>query len=380
MSGILTNELIQLGAQRHLTSFELNPSLRTKLLQAGYSVLRDLGGIRPSELAKDLNVSPKEITELFRTIAHALRSSPNLDDDGAVFISACPDLHFSLNGEALGREVLVGESALGRMEKEVNQGAIITFSEQIDSMLGSGVQLGRVTEFSGVPGIGKTQLAIQLACDVQIPEGFGGVGGTAIYIDTEGSFVVERALEIATSLSAHLLGLHEMGHGTDFPIPTPEQILDNILYYRIHDYIEQIALINILSSILHEMKTVKLLVIDSVSFLFRQKFEDFQIRNRLLNGMSNSLMELASVFNVAVVVMNQVTTKIHSSGQHTLEPSLGQSWSHMVTNRVTLYWSNGGRFATLSKSPTHEGRTVPYAITGAGIRDVPVITNDPQST
>jgi RAD51-like protein 2 len=81
-----------------------------------------------------------------------------------------------------------------------------------------------VTEFSGVPGIGKTQLGLQLACDVQIPEGFGGVGGTAIYIDTglcsllslshsiEGSFVVERALEIATNLSAHLQGLHTIGH------------------------------------------------------------------------------------------------------------------------------------------------------------------------
>jgi hypothetical protein len=53
--------------------------------------------------------------------------------------------------------------------------------------------------------------------------------------------------------------------GTDSSIPTPEQILDNILYYRmlalplhfsflgIHDYIEQIALINILPSILNEM-------------------------------------------------------------------------------------------------------------------------------
>jgi hypothetical protein len=54
MSGILTLELIQLGAHRHLTSFQLNPSLKTKLLQAGFSVLKDLGGIRPSDLAKGM--------------------------------------------------------------------------------------------------------------------------------------------------------------------------------------------------------------------------------------------------------------------------------------------------------------------------------------
>lgn len=41
-----------------------------------------------------------------------------------------------------------------------------------------------MTEFSGVPGIGKTQIGIQLAVDVQIPLEYYGVGGQAIYIDT----------------------------------------------------------------------------------------------------------------------------------------------------------------------------------------------------
>jgi hypothetical protein len=96
----------------------------------------------------------------------------------------------------------------------------------------------------GVPGVGKTQLGIQLACDVQIPSSFGGLQGQAIYIgarthfpsnavphaprvclylclqecvsrvfasgvprqsaDTEGSFVPQRAAEIATALINHL--------------------------------------------------------------------------------------------------------------------------------------------------------------------------------
>ena len=44
----------------------------------------------------------------------------------------------------------------------------------------------QVTEFCGVPGVGKTQLGIQLAVDVQIPVPCGGLGGRAVYIDTEG--------------------------------------------------------------------------------------------------------------------------------------------------------------------------------------------------
>ena len=37
---------------------------------------------------------------------------------------------------------------------------------------------------SGVPGVGKTQLGMQLALDVQLPAAFGGIAGTAVYIDT----------------------------------------------------------------------------------------------------------------------------------------------------------------------------------------------------
>jgi len=35
---------------------------------------------------------------------------------------------------------------------------IVTFSEQLDIMLGGGVPLGKMTEFCGSPGVGKTQM------------------------------------------------------------------------------------------------------------------------------------------------------------------------------------------------------------------------------
>lgn len=47
---------------------------------------------------------------------------------------------------------------------------------------GGGIPLGRITEMCGPPGIGKTQLSIQLAVDVTIPELFGGLGKQAVYI------------------------------------------------------------------------------------------------------------------------------------------------------------------------------------------------------
>lgn len=44
---------------------------------------------------------------------------------------------------------------------------------------------------------------MQLAVDVQIPECFGGVAGEAVFIDTEGSFMVDRVVDIATACVQH---------------------------------------------------------------------------------------------------------------------------------------------------------------------------------
>lgn len=42
-----------------------------------------------------------------------------------------------------------------------------------------------------------------------MPQCFGGVGGQAFFIDTEGSFIVERAVDIATAAVRHCTLLAE---------------------------------------------------------------------------------------------------------------------------------------------------------------------------
>ncbi len=49
-------------------------------------------------------------------------------------------------------------TALDLLKDEQSQQCIITFSEQIDSLLGGGVPLCKITELCGAPGIGKTQI------------------------------------------------------------------------------------------------------------------------------------------------------------------------------------------------------------------------------
>lgn len=51
--------------------------------------------------------------------------------------------------------------------------------------------------------MGKTQFVFQLCVDVQIPEVLGGLGGEAVFLDVEGTFVPKRILQIAEATLEH---------------------------------------------------------------------------------------------------------------------------------------------------------------------------------
>ena len=94
-------------------------------------------------------------------------------------------------------------SALDLLQQATQEAStqITTCSSQLDALLGGwGLEGGQITEFCGLPGIGKTQLGMQLCVSVQLPRSMGGCEGEAIYIDSEGSLVAKRLIEMAQSL------------------------------------------------------------------------------------------------------------------------------------------------------------------------------------
>lgn len=50
---------------------------------------------------------------------------------------------------------------------------------------------------------GRPALSLQLAVDVQVPHCFGGLGGQVVYIDTEGSFLIQRLVDLAAATVNH---------------------------------------------------------------------------------------------------------------------------------------------------------------------------------
>ncbi|XP_068634879.1 DNA repair protein RAD51 homolog 3 isoform X2 [Aristolochia californica] len=332
-----------------ITSLPLSPTLRAKLLSAGYTSFASLASVSHSQLARDLNISDHDAVEIFK-VTSQYTMLDRLDGSHSILPGA--------------------RTAWDKLHEEQNLTHITTSCEDLDVVLGGGINCKEITEIGGVPGIGKTQLGIQLAVNVQIPNDFGGLGGKAIYIDTEGSFMVERAFQIAEACVQDTLD-NFVFHKKDFEAyqekMQPKAFLENIFYFRICSHTEQVAVINYLDKFIEEHKDVKIVVIDSITFHFRQEFEDLALRTRLLGGMALKLMKLAQKYCLAVVLLNQVTTKITEvSFQLTL--ALGGSWSHACTNRIILYWNGNERYAHIDKSPTLPAASAPFSVTGKGIR------------
>jgi len=335
-------------------SLPLKPSILQQLNGAGYRTSREILSATPVQLAQDLNITPQEALK----IIHSTEQEENC-------------------ASQLNAEDFQEHSALSLLRKanKDKQRSIITFSQAIDrGLFGNvgGVPVGQMTEFCGVPGVGKTQMSMQLAINVQIPVDFGGLQGQCVYIDTEGSLAVERLEEMAKAMCRHLRKFAAHA-STSFSL-TAEDFLKNIFVFRVHDYAEQVSIVKCLPSFLADHPEVRLVVMDSVAFHFRHGFDDMAKRSRMLSLMSQEMNRIVSEFHLACVVINQVTTKFstQSSGQKEMQlvPALGESWSHAATNRVELYWDRGVRQAKLVKSPSHKVSTVAYRVSVEGIRDV----------
>jgi RAD51-like protein 2 len=338
--------------QRDVSTLPLAAGVVGMLVKAGFRTVRDVHELEPVDLATELGISVKEAYQVKKDVCEPQNT---------------PSQPPAKKADAFGM------SALDMLAQRKDRKAIISFCSKIDNMFGGGVPIGEVTEFCGVPGVGKTQMSMQLAVDVQIPKGFGGLGGKAVYIDTEGSFVVERVAEMAKAVRHHLFSMAKSKKQDKLQKQAEELTLDTILsgiyFYRVFDYTEQLALVRTLPAFLKQHPDVRLVVIDSIAFHFRHDFTDMSLRARLLVGMAQSLNSLAQDFNVSVTIVNQVTTKSGGGGDSALVPALGESWSHAATNRVILFWKEQQRHAHLIKSPSRMNATVAYEVSSLGVRD-----------
>ncbi len=303
----------------------VGPTTAKKLREAGYEDLMGIATAVPAELAAAAEIG--EATA--KKIINAARSKLKMDFTDGLTLA----------------------------EKATEIKKLTTGSKALDSLLGGGLETQAITECYGAYGSGKSQLAFQLAINVQLPEDIGGLNGGAVWIDTEGTFRPQRVIQIAEA------------RGLD-----PKEILKNIKVARAYSSDHQILLAEKIPDLINNGFNAKLIIVDSLTSLFRYEFVGrgtLAERQQKLNKHIHTLQRIADRYNLVVYVTNQVMARPDVFFGDPTQAVGGHIIGHASTFRIYLRHSKGEkRVARLVDSPyLPEGEAV-FKITEKGIEDI----------
>jgi len=312
--------------------------------------LTDLPGIGPGSVAK------LEAAGIFDLMGLAVLSPPELSELAGL-------------GEAAARKAIQAarqmmdlgfSTGLEYAEKRKEVYNITTGSKNIDVLLGGkGIETKAITEAFGAYGSGKTQLAVSLAVQVQLPVEQGGANGKAVYVDTEGTFRPERVKQMAEGLGANY-----------------EKVLKNIFVARAFNSDHQILLLDRVAEMVKDGEPIRLIIIDSLTAHFRAEFSgrgQLADRQQRLNRYMHQLMKIAEQCNIAVYVTNQVMSNPAQMFGDPTRAVGGNIVGHASTFRMYLRrGKKDSRVAKLIDSPNLPDNETVFMITEAGLEDIEV--------
>ena len=258
--------------------------------------------------------------------------------------------HLVVQG-VLERDFISADEVLLRRKEMLR---VTTGSTALDNLLLGGVETQSITEFFGDYGSGKTQICHTLCATCQLPSDQGGLNGGAIYIDTEGTFRPERLYQIAEARGFN-----------------PDEILQKVILCTVYNSSHLELVIRSLGNYIEKFKA-KLLIVDSVISLHRAEFVGrgtLANRQQRLNQLIHRLLRLAEIYNIAVVVTNQVQTKPDTFFGDPTRPAGGNVIAHACTYRIYLKKSGPQRTATIVDSPYHPYSDTRFQITEKGVED-----------
>src|ERR671918_1401684 len=307
----------------------VGPTTAKKLKEAGIISVMDLAVASSDELAVDLNSSK---------------------DSAASFIMAAQKLLRDSN--VLEKEFVTADAAL---EKRKSMLRCSTGSIALDDLLLGGIETQAVTEFYGEFGSGKSQICHTLCATARQPIAVGGLDGGVIYIDTEGTFRPERVEQIARA------------RGFD-----PSQILKSVAVCKIYNSSHLELIIKDLGKYINDFKA-KLVVIDSIISLHRAEFAGrgtLADRQQRLNNMLHKLVRLTEIYNIAIVITNQVQSSPDTFFGDPTKAAGGNVLGHASTYRIYLRKSGENRIAKMMDSPYHPYSDTRFTVTEKGADDI----------
>jgi DNA repair protein RadA len=234
-----------------------------------------------------------------------------------------------------------------------------TGSKELNRILGGGFQTDKLTEVYGSFKSGKTNLAHTIAVTIQLPKGRGGLGSAVAYIDTENTFSKEKIIRIAKRFSLN-----------------PNEVLSKIFQARIYSSDHQVQMIQ-KAETLCKTRGVRLIIVDSLMALLRSEYVGIGMlarRQGVLNNMIHALSRIAETYNCAILLTNQVATKM--MGMFSANDAIGGNIvAHGCHFRVQFktkgFSSNNSlkRRAIIVDAPDLPPEECEFFITSAGIAD-----------
>lgn len=308
----------------------VGPATKTKLNEAGIFTILDLATAGPADIADATDVDITKAVDLNNKARKKLVELGRLEPD---FISAS-DL----------------------LSKRKNIGRLSTGSKNLDELLSGGIETWAMTEFYGEFGSGKTQICHTVCAMVQQPVDQGGLDAGAVYIDTEGTFRPERLSQIAEA------------RGLD-----PEAVLSKVMVARAYNSAHQELIAKDLGRII-EKNNIKLVIVDSAVAHYRAEFlgrGTLAERQQRLNRFMHQLLRTAEIYNIAIILTNQVQAAPDSFFGDPTRATGGHVVAHTSTYRIYLRKAGKNRIARMIDSPYHPERDAVFLLNDKGVDDPP---------
>lgn len=218
---------------------------------------------------------------------------------------------------------------------------ISTGSDFFDEMLGGGYESSVVTTIYGPPGSGKTNLC--LLCLTK------NAGKKVIYIDTEGSFSVDRIKQLS---------------------PDYEEILKNVIILKPVNFEEQKKVFEKLKGIVTDR--IGLIIVDSIAMLYRLEIgvnKDVFKVNRDLGVQLVDMVHTARKFKIPVIITNQVYSDFEDKSKINIVG--GDILKYASKCLIELQKTDKGKKAILRKHRSlPEGKEIDFRIINEGIEKI----------
>jgi len=330
----------------------VGPATADKLVENGFESYQSIAVASPGEMSNTADIGESSAAD----IINAARDAADV------------------GGFETGATVLERRQEIGKLSWQI---------DEVDDLLGGGIETQSITEVYGEFGSGKSQVTHQMAVNVQLPAEYGGLDGGCIFVDSEDTFRPERIDDMVRGLDDEILA-NEMERrgieGTPSDEEAMEQLvgafLDQIHVAKAFNSNHQILLAEKAKELAGEHEEsewpIRIVCVDSLTAHFRAEYVgrgELADRQQKLNKHLHDLMRIGDLFNTAILVTNQVASNPDSYFGDPTQAIGGNILGHASTFRMYLRKSKGNkRIVRLVDAPNLADGEAVMRVQGEGLK------------